>query len=69
MSGSQVKKYKKITEKKVAEEYNKIVDDAQQKFISDILSMPKRDRWKFAWLVARKINPWEWSRKQIEGEV
>ncbi|MCK4812340.1 MAG: hypothetical protein KAT14_00225 [Candidatus Marinimicrobia bacterium] len=56
MGGKKDKHYRKLTEKKVKEKYKQIVDDAQGKFISDILAMPFKD-------------PWEWSRKQIEGEV
>jgi len=69
MSGKKTKSYRKTAEKEVEKKYTSIVDDAHKKFISDILAMPKRDRWKFGWLVIRGINPWEWSRKQVEGEV
>lgn len=69
MSGSKTKSYRKTTEKKVKEKFSEIVEDTQKKFISDLLSMPFGDRWTFGWLVIRGINPWEWSRKQIEGEV
>lgn len=69
MSNKKDKHYRKLTEKKVKNKYSEIVADTQKKFISDILSMPFRDRWKFGWLIIKKIDPWEWSRKQRMGEV
>ena len=69
MGSKKDKHYRKLTEKKVKEKYKSIVDDAHKKFISDILSMPKKDRKLLAKLLRKGIDPYEWYRKRVEGEV
>ena len=69
MSGKKTKSYRKTAEKKVTEKYKSIVDDAHKKFIADILAMPKKDRRLLAKLLRKGIDPYEWYRKKVEGEV
>lgn len=69
MSGKKDKHFRRLTEKKVKERYKSIVDDAHKKFIADILAMPKKDRRLLARLIRKGIDPYEWYRKKMEGEI
>lgn len=69
MSNKKDKHYRRVAEKKVKEKYKSIVNDAHKKFIADILAMPKKDRRLLARLIRKGIDPYEWYRKKIEGEV
>jgi hypothetical protein len=69
MSGKKDKHFRRLTEKKVKERYKSIADDAHKKFIADILAMPKKDRRLLAKLIRKGIDPYEWYRKKVEGEI